>query len=54
MCQARGGALGRAFGGAFAQVVLAANEEPSINDITASELTPLLEQAAQLDPDVLG
>lgn len=30
-------------------VILAANEVPSINDITIQELQPLLQQAAQLD-----
>ena len=32
------------------QVVLAANERPSINDITAAELRPLLTATAALDP----
>ncbi|GBG00302.1 hypothetical protein Rsub_13064 [Raphidocelis subcapitata] len=32
------------------QVVLAANEAPSINDITAGELRPLLARAADADP----
>jgi hypothetical protein len=32
------------------QVVLAANEKPSINDITAPELGPLLARAAAHDP----
>lgn len=31
------------------RVVLAANEAPSINDITAAELQPLLVEAAQVD-----
>jgi hypothetical protein len=36
------------------QVVLAANEQPSINDITAKELKIVLGKAAGLDPDVIG
>jgi hypothetical protein len=36
------------------QVTLAANELPSINDVTAAELGPLLHAAAQLDSKVLG
>lgn len=35
-----------------AQVVLAANESPSINDITAAELRDVVEAAAQLDPAI--
>lgn len=37
-----------------AEVVLAANSFPSINDITAAELAPLLAAAAAADPSVLG
>lgn len=33
-------------------VVLAANERPSLNDVTAAEAEALLRQAAQLDPDL--
>lgn len=35
-------------------VVLAANEHPSINDITAAELQPLLQAAAAADDSVLA
>ena len=34
------------------EVILAANEVPSINDITASELAPLVERVAAFDPVV--
>lgn len=34
------------------QVVLAANEEPSCNDILASELIEVLKQASQLDDTI--
>jgi type II pantothenate kinase len=33
------------------EVVLAANTHPTLNDVTAEELKPLLRQAAALDPD---
>ena len=33
-------------------MILAANEVPSINDITASELAPLVERVAAFDPVV--
>ena len=33
-------------------MILAANEVPSINDITASELEPLVERVAAFDPVV--
>lgn len=36
------------------QVILAANEGPSINDITASELEKLVAQVAALDDGVVG
>ena len=36
------------------QVILAANEGPTINDITAAELVPLVQRAAQRDPRILG
>lgn len=32
------------------QVILAANNGPTINDITAAELVPLVDAAAKLDP----
>ena len=35
-------------------MILAANTNPSINDITAAELAPLVQQAGALDPGVLG
>jgi hypothetical protein len=34
---------------ALTQVIIAANTLPSINDITAPELGPLVQQAAQMD-----
>jgi hypothetical protein len=37
---------------AYSEVVLAANEVPSINDITAGELAPLLPRVAAFDPVV--
>ncbi|HPF39569.1 MAG TPA: ARMT1-like domain-containing protein [Phycisphaerae bacterium] len=38
-------------------VVLAANSEPALNDVTAAELPPILERVAEIDPtlaDMLG
>ncbi len=38
----------------LSQVVIGANEAPSINDITLRELLPLLAAAGDMDPQVLG
>ncbi len=46
--------LARQLAGHATRVVLAANEHPSLNDVTADEAVDLIQQLGEVDPDLAG